>query len=57
VSRKEEPRVTPRKKARLEIEAKDWAEVSDADSEREDKAVGEVWPLIRPRAFRIFSFV
>lgn len=57
MSRKEEPRVTPRKKARLEIEAKDWAEVSDADSEREDKAVGEVWPLIRPRAFRIFSFV
>lgn len=56
MSRKEEPRLTPRRKARIEIEADDFAKGSGTDSEDEDEVVGEVWSLIWPLASGLCSF-
>ncbi len=59
MNKREEPKVTPRRKARIEIEAEELAEISDARSGDEDEVevMGKVSPLIWPLASGISSFV
>lgn len=54
--RRDEPRATPRRKARMEIEADISVGDSDAESEDEVEVVGEGWPLVLPSAPELCSF-